>query len=239
VTQIEGIRGERRAHPRFWDYCAYLLNRLREALLEPLDADLARRHNALVIDYGCGERPYESLLEGRVARYVGVDIKGNSLADVTCDSRGSVPLEDGVADIVLSTQVAHQVPDVSTYLAECFRLLRPGGLLLLSTHGYWTYHPYPRDVRRWTCWGLKYEIEQHGFLIESCNGCMGPLAYTTQLRVQLVRGALYRLRPFSTPIINFVSAIAQPIMALEDRLTPRTVREENAAIYVVAARRPT
>ncbi len=41
------------------------------------------------------------------------------------------------------------------YLSECFRVLRPGGQLLLSTHGVFPYHPDPVDLWRWTCEGLR------------------------------------------------------------------------------------
>ena len=215
MSDIEGVRGERRLYPRFWDYCAYMLECLRKALADSLDAELARNPDAVVIDYGCGERPYETLVAGRGSRYIGVDLGANPQANVFCDDNGHVPLEDRSADLVMSIQVLEHVVDVSTYLAECFRLLKPGGLLVLSTHGCWTYHPYPRDVRRWTCWGLKHEIEQHG-----------------------LRGALWKLRPLSTPIIHGISTIAQVLMACGDLITPRAVREQNSAVYVVGARKP-
>jgi hypothetical protein len=139
--------------------------------------------------------------------------------------------------VVLSTQVLEHVIDVDGYLAECRRLLKPGGLLLLSTHGFWTYHPYPADMRRWTCRGLQMEIEKHGFAVEAVRGCLGPLAYATQLRLQLVRGALSRAGRPARPLIAVLSTLAQVRMMIEDRITPRTVGQENAAVYVVAARK--
>jgi hypothetical protein len=110
-------------------------------------------------------------------------------------------------------------------------------MLLLSTHGTWLYHPYPTDVRRWTCWGLKHDIEQHGFVVEAQHGCVGPLAYTTQVRLQMVRGALYQLGRITAPLIGLCSMGAQLMMMLEDRITPGRVRHENAAIYAMGARR--
>jgi hypothetical protein len=134
--------------------------------------------------------------------------------------------------------VLEHVVDVGEYLAECYRLLRPGGVLLISTHGTWLYHPYPTDVRRWTCWGLRHEIEKVGFRVEEQIGCVGPLAYTTQVRLQLLRGALYQLGRFTAPVIGLCSMAAQVLMRLEDFITPRQVRHENSAIYAIAARRP-
>jgi SAM-dependent methyltransferase len=47
-------------------------------------------------------------------------------------------------------------------LCECRRLLRPGGRLILSTHGIYEEHGLPYDFRRWTGDGLRAELEQHG-----------------------------------------------------------------------------
>ena len=53
-------------------------------------------------------------------------------------------------DAVLSTQVLEHVADPGALPAERFRVLRPGGRLLLSTHGIFVYHPDPDDYWRWT-----------------------------------------------------------------------------------------
>ncbi len=59
---------------------------------------------------------------------------------------------------MLSTQVLEHVTDPRLYLAECHRVLRPGGPLLLSTHGIMVYHPDPVDYWRWTGAGLQRAV---------------------------------------------------------------------------------
>jgi SAM-dependent methyltransferase len=229
------VEGSRRLRPRIWDYNYYGMRLIGQAF-----ADLIARHlpasGGRVVDFGCGTRPYEPLFAGR-AEYVGVDVGPNPRADVRVEPGRPVPLPDATADLVLSTQVLEHVVDVEGYLAECRRLLKPGGVLLLSTHGFWLYHPYPTDVRRWTCWGLRHEVEKQGFRVEDQRGCLGPLAYTTQLRLQLLRGALYQAGPVAAPFIALISAVTQVLMMVEDRITPGQVRRDNSAYYVLAARR--
>ena len=239
MKPIIGLPGPRRLYPCIWDYCFYELRLIRKAFEKVLSAELNSDGTATVVDFGCGDRPYEPLFEGRVSNYVAVDVEGNVCADVLISAGERLPIEDSIADLVLSAQVLEHVVDVDSYLSECYRILRPGGLLLLSTHGFWVYHPYPTDVHRWTCWGLKYDIETHGFQVESQQGCLGPLAYTTQLRLQLARGALLQLGSVATPVIGVLSTAAQVCMILEDWITPRKVRYENSAVYVIAARKPT
>ncbi len=237
MKPIPDLDGSRRLNPRIWDYNWYQLRLIRRAIERVLSIAVKPNKTTVALDLGGGERPYEPLLSERGVRYVGVDLVGNPRADVTFAPGEQVPMKDGCADIVLSSQVLEHVLDVEAYLLECRRLLKPGGLLLLSTHGFWVYHPYPVDVRRWTCWGLKYELEKHGFHVEEQVGCMGPLAYTTQLRLQLIRGVLWQVGRGMIPLIGLLSICAQVCMMLEDWITPRKVRRENSAVYVVAARK--
>jgi SAM-dependent methyltransferase len=209
---------------------------IRRNLERSIDREIPAGSRACVVDLGCGDRPYEPLFRGRAERYIGIDVAGNPQADLTVRPGEPVPLPDGTADVVLSSQVLEHVADVDFYLSECRRLLKPRGILLLSTHGSWVYHPYPTDVRRWTCWGLKYEIERFGFAVIEQSGCMGPLAYTSQVRLQLIRGLLDRLGWIAAPFVGLLSAVTQVGMILEDSITPERIRFENSAVYVVEAR---
>jgi SAM-dependent methyltransferase len=237
MNRAQEPEGHSRLNPRLWQTNWYVMRCLKRVLQQLIVEHI--KEGVLLVDYGCGSRPYEPLFLDRKAKYVGVDVGDNPLADLIVHPGGNqrVDLPDESADAVLSSQVLEHVIDVDAYLDECSRLLRPEGILLLSTHGCWTYHPYPTDVRRWTCWGLKHEIEKHGFQVIAQKGCVGPLAYTTQLRLQLLGGALNRLGRITAPLIGVSSVVAQTLMIVEDWLTPREIREQNSAVYVLAARR--
>jgi SAM-dependent methyltransferase len=236
MKAVPGVEGERRLRPPLWEYNYYLMTLLRRAFEEQIHKYLEPGRPACLVDFGCGSRPYEELFHGR-AQYVGVDLADNPKADVHATPGRPIPLPDGTADMVLSTQVLEHVVDVEGYLGECARMLKPGGVLLLSTHGFWTFHPYPTDVRRWTCQGLRMDVEKQGFRVETVRGCLGPLAYTTQLRLQLLRGALYQMGRVTQPLIAACCTVAQVLMMLEDAVTPREIGQQNSAIYVVAARK--
>jgi len=107
-----------------------------------------------VIDVGCGDRPYEQLLRG-AAQIVGFDIHGNPRADLhgTIDA---IQVEDASFDVVLCLQVLEHVPDPAAAVRELHRVVRPGGRVLLSTHGVYPFHPNPDDFWRWTHEGLAH-----------------------------------------------------------------------------------
>ena len=240
---IPGTEGQARLAPKPWDYSYYLLRELKKTINSKIAkeakslSEKAPTSNPVVLDFGCGTRPYEPLFLERSFRYIGADLYGNPQAEIQFASGEQLPLEASSVDIVFSSQVLEHVCAVSEYLKECKRVLKPGGLLLLSTHGFWTYHGYPDDFYRWTFYGLKYTIEKTGFRVDDMVPCVGPLAYTTHLRCQLIRGFLYKFAPLSLPLIGLTNIIPSLLMPLEDYITPRQVKYENSAIYIVEARK--
>jgi SAM-dependent methyltransferase len=51
------------------------------------------------------------------------------------------------------------------YLTECFRLLKPGGSLYITTHGTYPDHACPYDFYRWTTDGLTRDLVSAGFAV--------------------------------------------------------------------------
>ena len=95
---------------------------------------------ALLVDLACGG----GLMAPHVARlgyrHVGVDIGAAGL--VTAREHGvtvvrgsvlAVPLADGCADVVTAGEILEHVEDPGQVLAECARLLRPGGVLVIDS----------------------------------------------------------------------------------------------------------
>ena len=199
-----------------------------------LDTDLGPAAGDVVVDMGCGDVPYRPLFEARGARYVGCDIDG--VAEVRIAPGLPVPLSDAYARLVVSFQVLEHVWDLGWYLGECRRMLRPSGQLLLSTHGTWLYHPHPTDFRRWTQDGLVKEIEEHGFTVQRITGLMGPLAWTTQFRLLGYREVLRRIPLLGAAVLPVITTAMNLRMELEDAITPESIRQTNACIYVVVAR---
>ncbi len=187
-----------------------------------------------VFDFGCGDRPYEPLVRARGYDYVGCDL--DSGAEVVITPGRPVDVADGAAAGVVSFQVLEHVWDLDWYLGECRRLLSPGGWLLLSTHGVWPYHPHPTDYRRWTHAGLGAELEARGLEVVAMRGVLGPLAWTTQIRALGFRHVLMQV-PVVRLLTPVVCLMMNLRMALEEMVTPDSIRQENASTFVVLCRR--
>jgi SAM-dependent methyltransferase len=129
---------------------------LRSAIADFATGDL--------LDIGCGNKPFEPLFENRISRYFGVDMAQSHLnkVDLICDAT-RIPLPDAHVDTVFCTQTIEHVFDHGKMLAEAFRLLKPGGHLILSGPFYWPLHEEPFDFFRFTRYGFEQLVQQHGF----------------------------------------------------------------------------
>ena len=225
--------GRRRLHPRPWD-TDWLVLRGMQREIGRLAGAIARPGTS-VIDFGCGDKPYESVFIGLGARYAGADLGAGSEFAVSADGRLGAP--DRSFDAVFSSQVLEHVRDLDMYFGEARRVLVPEGHLLLSTHGSWFYHPQPEDHRRWTREGLIAELAGHGFEVIECRPVVGPLAYTTILRITMIAFVLRRVPVVGRPLAGFLTVLANAQARLEDAITPAAVTGDNACVYVTLSRR--
>ncbi len=99
----------------------------------------AENAEAVLVDLACGGGLMAPHVARRGYRHVGVDLNLAGLrvaaAHGVLPVRGSVlqvPLADGCADVVVAGEVLEHVEDDVAVLAECARLLRPGGTLVID-----------------------------------------------------------------------------------------------------------
>jgi SAM-dependent methyltransferase len=128
---------------------------------------LIPQHVSKVLDYGCGGSPYRPLFGS--STYHRADLAGGRDLDFEYGHDARLPSEISGYDCVLSTQVLEHVEDPATYLRECYRVLCPGGCLILTTHGLYEDHACPYDYWRWTVYGLKRLVETSGLKVDAAK----------------------------------------------------------------------
>jgi SAM-dependent methyltransferase len=99
---------------------------------------LRHGHGARVLDMGCGSGYGSAHLAQAGARVVGVDRvepddAHRRAASFVLADLNAMPLREQSFDLVVSFQVIEHLEDPSAYLAAIARLVRPGGLALLTT----------------------------------------------------------------------------------------------------------
>lgn len=106
---------------------------------------------SVVIDLGCGNGSFLSLFQDRHWRLFGSDFSPSgiqfarttfpNITFVLADAErpaGDLLQQAGLADVIISTEVIEHLYDPKAFLRNGHDLLKPGGMLLLSTpyHGY-------------------------------------------------------------------------------------------------------
>jgi len=86
--------------------------------------------------------------------------------DVFADG-AALPFADECIDTVLLLEVLEHVGDAPTVLASIARVLKPGGLLLLSVPFLYPLHDAPHDYRRYTAPGLEAAVRATGLVTSS------------------------------------------------------------------------
>jgi SAM-dependent methyltransferase len=103
-----------------------------------------------VLEAGCGEGYGADLIAGVARRVVAVDYDQAAVAHVRSRYRrvevmqanlADLPLPDASMDVVVNFQVIEHLWDQAQFVAECARVLRPSGLLMVSTPNRITFSP--------------------------------------------------------------------------------------------------
>jgi len=104
----------------------------------------------VVLEAGCGEGYGADLIANVARRVVAVDYDEAAVAhvrgryprvDVMRANLAELPLPDVSVDVVVNFQVIEHLWDQAQFVAECARVLRPSGLLMVSTPNRITFSP--------------------------------------------------------------------------------------------------
>lgn len=205
-------------------------------LARQLSVEMDRLRPTVTIDLGCGSEPYRSIVPGR---YFGLDLTTahgvpSAIARAEC-----TPIASACADVVLSTQQLEHVDDPLQVLLEAKRILRPGGAVVLSTHGTWPHHPDPQDLWRWTEQGLVRLFEEAGFEVDRVHR-QGELFTTALLLASYPIGGLRRKgRSVSRVVAGALLFVVNSLCGPLDWLLSRSgARHYASPSYLIVARRP-
>jgi SAM-dependent methyltransferase len=165
----------------------------------------------------------------RLASERGVEVR-------THDLRDPLPYEDESFDVVCSNQVIEHLPDTDEFVAETFRVLRPGGYTICSTENLASWHNVAALLFGWQPFSLSN-------VSAKLSGVGNPLAvhraephYLSSwehMRVFAYRGLKELFAAHGFLVERIIGAGYFPLPAGLGRKEPR-----HAALLTVKARRP-
>jgi SAM-dependent methyltransferase len=139
-------------------------------VVEPFGRSLAS--GASVLDVGCGMRPYEQCFAH--CEYIGIDVESSGRegdykrADRYYDGI-NIPFDAERFDAILCNEVFEHCEDPDALANDMWRVLVPGGHLLMTVPLMWGEHELPFDFRRYTRNGITRQLEGAGFTVTSVD----------------------------------------------------------------------
>jgi len=139
----------------------------------------------LSLDIGGGTAPFAPALQAAWphARHLVSDRAANDRVGLLAEIE-HLPIADARLDLVTLFQMLQHVFEPHAALAECRRVLRPDGLLLL-TYPFLLSEGRSRDLWRWTSSGIERQLQAQGFEIVAHEPCGGPVFMVTALLAAL------------------------------------------------------
>jgi len=159
TTDLVAWPGRERREPPLSSGSFLHLHELARGLRDAIDEHFLGRADLRVLDVACGRKPYYPFFAPRARLYVGVDLGDRGLPDCRAPAE-ALPFRDGAFDAVVCTQAIAYFDSPPGAVREAYRVLRPNGRYLLSTHGLF---PYMLDRWRYTQDGMFSLLAEAGF----------------------------------------------------------------------------
>ncbi len=101
----------------------------------------------IVLDVGAKGSPYKEHIPH--TKYMTLDIEKSHNPDICCDLQ-DIKWKSNYFDIVIATEVIEHLEEPQKSVNEIHRVLKRGGICILSTPFIHSYHPDPKDYYRFT-----------------------------------------------------------------------------------------
>jgi len=160
-----------------------------------------------LLDFGCGSKPYKKLFD--VKEYIGMDIEvsghpvKHAEIDVYYDGK-TIPFLDNHFDSIFSSEVFEHLFNLEEILAELYRVIKPGGHMLITLPFVWDEHEIPFDFARYTSFGIEHLLKKSGFEIIAMEKTTNYVETVFQMWnayvIQHVLPSHRYLGPFMTPL---------------------------------------
>lgn len=159
--------------------------------LKPEQALSELGDNKLIINLGSGVRR-------RRKDIINVDFYPFENVDIVADAN-QLPFADNSIDAIINESLLEHTPNPERIVQEMLRVLKPGGLLYLSTPFVASFHSSPEDYYRWSKQGLKQLLKDFEEL--DCGVRCGPSSALN-----------YVLSEWLSIILSFNSALIHQIL---------------------------
>jgi SAM-dependent methyltransferase len=144
----------------------YFRSSYRRQALDKLQEKYIYEFKGVVLDIGGRDRGLFNKPKDIVEKWIFADIDVEHNPDVVADVVEMNAFETESIDIVNAIELFEHVEKINEGIAECYRVLKKEGKLIISAPFLYYVHADPLDFQRWTHTKWRVELEKTGFKIE-------------------------------------------------------------------------
>jgi len=185
---------------------------------------------ALILDVGCGNGWVANYFANRDQRVISMDISTKNPIQVHQKNNHNrhaglvgdvfnLPIKSKSVDCIIAAEIMEHVPDPKQFIASLFRILKPGGRLIITT-------PYDEQIEHYLCVHCNHPTPRHAHLHsfnEQNIGQFLPNEVNAVATTKFSNKALIKLR--SHFVLKFVSFnIWKIVDNLANTLLPKETR---------------
>ena len=170
-------------------------------LLLPLIRQYAR---GKFIDLGCGTAPFWYAVVEQVESYHGVDLWPRSdKVTFAGDVQRLDMVQDNHYDSAICIEVLEHLPEPGRAIAAFQRILKPGGVVVISVPHLSRLHDIPHDYYRFTEYGLRYLLAQGGLEVVHIQPKGGLLTFLAHQLSTIFLAVAWTVPPLKVPLLVF------------------------------------
>ncbi len=181
-----------------------------------------------LVDVGAGNSPYRPFFTQYVKEYITIDTPdfNGKKPDIFGDAL-NLPLKDNSIDTYFSSQVMEHVNNPQKMADEAYRVLKKGGVCILTTHMANPLHGEPHDYFRFTKYGLAHLFRKFS-KIERIEENGGALLSMSQFIIWGINEKVPRL------IARMLNLILNPLIK---KLDQKIYDKRFTTNYIIVARK--
>jgi len=134
-----------------------------------------------LLDLGCGNKPYFDIYSSLCSESIGCDVPfslhKDSNVEVLCFAEDiDKHFHKDTFDSIICTEVLEHTLDDRKVMSNINKVIKTGGVLLISVPFTYVLHEEPHDYRRYTYYGLSQLLKDNNFRVVSTHSMGGTLS---------------------------------------------------------------
>ena len=149
-----------------------------------------------LLDVGCGNKPFLDIFDGKIEKYVGIDMPSTRHINKEINAFASgqnIPFKSNSFNTILTTSVLEHVEEPQRMFDEMHRVLKKNSYLILTTPCQYGLHEQPYDFFRYTKYSLRMLAEKSGFRVVYIQPIGGMLVIVNQLIAKYISIFFYAI----------------------------------------------